>query len=156
MRAATGAPRVAALDHTPARAIGDDRVQAEDGHGRSKTKLRPTLADGRVPPRLDQTTLRSTTVPLPRPLESGHGSDLGLSKLQPGEMVRPKTDTASTPSVGSFRRRQKLCGRERCRKDEALQLNRRPSSLSHEKTISSRLPVPGFAFHKIVIALAAC
>src|SRR5277367_6543796 len=100
MRAATGASGVAALDHTPARAIGDDRVQAEDGHGRSKTNLCTTLADRRVPPRLDQTTLRSAAVSLSRSLESGHGSDLGLSKLQPDEMVRPKTDTASTPSVG--------------------------------------------------------
>jgi len=33
--------------------IGNDRVQTEDGHGRSKTNLRTTLADRRVPPRLD-------------------------------------------------------------------------------------------------------
>src|ERR1035438_9714933 len=113
MRAATDAPGVAALDHPPARAIGDDRVQTEDGHGRSKANLRATLADRRVPACLDQGALRVTPVSLPRPLESGHGSDLGLSKLQPDEMVRPPTDSATTPSVGPFRRRQKPGGRER-------------------------------------------
>ena len=39
-------------------------------------------------------------VPLQRPLESRYGSDLGLSQLQPGEMVRSKADTESTPRVG--------------------------------------------------------
>ena len=110
VRAATGAAGLAALDHAPARTIGDDRVQAEDGHRGSKTNLRATLADRRVPARLDQRALRPTTVPLPRSPESSHGSDLGLPKLQPDEMVRPKADTASTASVGSFQRsRQNHC-----------------------------------------------
>ena len=109
-----------------------DRIQAEDGNRGSKTNLRATLADRGVPARLDQRTLRPAAVPLPRPLESSHGNDLGLSKLQPDQMVRPKADTASNASVGSFRRRQKPCGHERCRKHEAPQLNPRPSSRSHE------------------------
>src|SRR5450755_366749 len=100
MCAASGAARVAALDHAPARAICHDRVQAEDGNRGSKTNLCATLADCRVPARLDQRALQPAAVPLPRPLESNHGSDLGVSQLQPDEMVRPKADTANTPSVG--------------------------------------------------------
>src|ERR1700690_2192826 len=102
MRAATGAARLAALDHASARAICNDRVQTEDGNGGSKTNLRAPLADRRVPARLDQRALRTTAVSLPRPRESSHGGYLGLSQLQPDEMVRPKANPASPASVGSL------------------------------------------------------
>src|ERR1700735_4432256 len=122
VRTTTGASGVAALDHASARTICDDRVQAEDGNRGSKTNLRATLADRRVPARLDQRALRSKAVPLPRPPESNHGSYLGLSKLQPDEMVRPKADTASNASVESFNGCRKVCGRGGCRKTETLQV----------------------------------
>jgi hypothetical protein len=66
MRAATGAPGVAALHHAPARTICNDRVQTKDGNRGSKTNLRATLADCRVPARVDQRALRPAAVPLPR------------------------------------------------------------------------------------------
>ncbi len=99
VRTAIGASRLAALNHAPRRTSGNDRIQAEDGNGGSETNLRATLADRRVPACLDKRTLQPASVSLPRSPESNDGSDLGLPKLQPVEMVSPKADTAITASV---------------------------------------------------------
>src|SRR6266852_1119569 len=98
MRAAAGAPGVAALDYPPARTICNDRVQTEDGNGGSKTNLRATLADRRVPARMDQTTLRSMTVPLQRSPQGQHGSHVGLSQLQHHPLV-PAATKPPCPTV---------------------------------------------------------
>ena len=53
VRAAEGASRLGAVDYAQRGTRGDRGLQGQDGHRRSQTDLRATLAHCRVPPRLD-------------------------------------------------------------------------------------------------------
>src|SRR5258708_2226 len=93
------ATRVEALRHAPRRTCDYDGVQSQDGDRRGTTDLRATLADRGVPPCLDQRALRLTAVPVPEPPEGSHGSHLGLSQLQPDQVVQHTTQAQSGNSV---------------------------------------------------------
>ena len=71
-----------AIDYAHGRTTCDDCLQGQDEDRRSEADLQATVADCRVPARLDQAALRTLAISMPWTMESFHGSHLGLSQLQ--------------------------------------------------------------------------
>src|ERR1039458_6060549 len=77
-----------AVPHSQRGSCCDNCFQSQDEDRRGKANLRPTIANRRVPARLDQGTLWAPAISMPRKKEDINGSYLGLPQLQPHPVVQ--------------------------------------------------------------------